>query len=98
MESRKEPVLVDEFEVGLDRAKITKSAQIQLPESQDANQNTQVQADPDSPRSSSHAVVDSIKQKKHKAGIKIRRTLHMGRASDDIDLTTTAIVGGNEAP
>ncbi|KAF1349477.1 hypothetical protein EJ07DRAFT_139711 [Lizonia empirigonia] len=98
MESRKEPVLVDEFEVGLDRAKITKSAQIQLPESQDVNQNPQVQVEPDSPRSSSHAVVDSIKQKKHKAGIKIRRTLHMGRASDDIDLTTTAIVGGNEAP
>lgn len=99
MQAPQEPVLVDEFEVGLDRAKITKSAQIQLPESHNTqNHGADVQVESDGPRSSSHNVVDSIKLKKHKAGIKIRKTLHMGRASDDLDMTATALAGVNEEP
>ncbi|XPT02863.1 hypothetical protein M3J09_011969 [Ascochyta lentis] len=97
MQARKEPALIDAFEVGLDRAKITKSAQIQLADSQSSqDESADVQDEPDSPRS--HNVVEAIKQKKHKAGIKIRKTLHIGRASDDFDLTTTAIAGGNNDP
>ncbi|KAL1648199.1 hypothetical protein SLS61_007071 [Didymella pomorum] len=98
MQARQEPVLVDEFEVGLDRAKITKSEQIQLPESHNTEQSANIDADPDSPRSSTHNVKESIKLKKHKAGVKIRKTLHIGRASDDFDLTITAIAGGNKEP
>lgn len=99
MQARQEPVLVDEFEVGLDRAKITKSAQIQLPESHNTEERSaEIDVEPDSPRSSTHNVKESIKLKKHKAGIKIRKTLHIGRASDDFDLTATAIAGGNEEP
>lgn len=96
MQARQEPVLVDEFDVGLDRAKITKSAQIQLPESHNTEQSANVDADSDSPRSSPHSVRESIKLKKHKAGVKIRKTLHIGNAADDFDLTTTAIARGNE--
>jgi hypothetical protein len=98
MQARQEPALVDEFEIGLDRAKITKNAQIQLPESHNPQEQSVTVHEPDSPRSSSHHVVDSIKLKKHKAGIKIRKTLHMGRASDDFDLTATALAGAHVEP
>lgn len=99
MQARQDPVLVNEFDVGLDRAKITKSAQIELPESHNTQeQSADVVVEPDSPRSSTHNVKESIKLKKHKAGTKIRKTLHIGRASDDVDLTTTAIAGTNEQP
>ncbi|KAJ4988142.1 major facilitator superfamily transporter [Stagonosporopsis vannaccii] len=93
---QQKPALTDPFEVGLDRAKITKSRQIQLPEPHAAEkQSTDSDAESDSPHSSSHNVVDSIKLKKHKAGVRIRKKLHIGRASDDYDLTTVAIVGEN---
>ncbi|KAJ4334169.1 hypothetical protein N0V95_009238 [Ascochyta clinopodiicola] len=97
MPTRQEPALIDESEIGLDRARITKSAQIQLSDSHNTqNQDADSQDESDSPQSSSHNVVDAIKQKKHRAGLKIRKTLHIGRASDDFDLTTTAIAGGNK--
>lgn len=98
MEAGQESVTVDELNFGLDRARITRSSEIELPESHEASQDTNVQTEPESPCSSSHNVVDSIKQKKHKAGIKIRKTLHIGRASDDFELTSTAIVGGSDEP
>lgn len=92
-----EPARTDALEVGLDRAKITKSDHIQLAESHSPkDQVADIDTDVDSPRTSSNHVIESIKQKKHKAGIKIRKSLHIGRASDDHELTTTAIVGGNE--
>lgn len=94
MQARQEPVLVDEFGVGLDRAKITKSAQIQLPESHESqSEESDNNAQSESPRASPHTVVDSIKAKKHRAGLKIRKTLHIGRASDDFEHTTTALAG-----
>lgn len=97
MQARQEPVLVNEFEVGLDRAKITTSAQIQLPESHNTSEESaNVALESDSPLSSTQNVKESIKLKKHKAGIKIRKTLHIGRASDDFDLTATAIAGTKE--
>lgn len=99
MQAQKEPILVDESKIGLDRAKITKAAQIQLPKSHSAqHRGANVHVEPDNANSSSHNVVDSIKQKKHRAGSKIRKTFHIGRASDDLDLATTAIAGGNEEP
>lgn len=96
MQARQEPVLVDEFDVGLDRAKITKSTQIQLPESHVKEQSANTDADPENPRSSTHNVKESAKLKKQKARVKIRKALHIGSAADDFDLTTTAIAGSNE--
>lgn len=92
-----EPVPTNEFEIGLDRAKITTSEQIQLAESlHEKDPSASAESESDSPRSSTHHAIQSMKQKKHKAGIKIRKTLHIGRASDDLDLATTAIVAGND--
>ena len=99
MQAQQQPILVDESKIGLDRAKITKSAQIQLPKSHSTqHRGASVHVEPDSPSSSSHNVVDSIKQKKHRAGSKIRKSLHIGRASDDLDLAVTAIAGDNGEP
>lgn len=95
---QEDPILVDELDAGLDRTKIAKSGQIQLPVPHHTEKlQAELDEAPDSPRSSSHHVRDSIKLKKHKAGIKIRKTLHIGKASDDFDLTTTAIAGGRDA-
>lgn len=100
MQARQEPVLVDEFQVGLDRAKITESAQIELPEAHDSqSEDSDDDARLENPQSSSQKVVDSIKKRKHRAGLKIRQTLHIGRASDDFAHTTTALAGaGSEDP
>ncbi|KAL1612738.1 hypothetical protein SLS60_000967 [Paraconiothyrium brasiliense] len=94
MQTRQEPVLVDEFEVGLDRAKITKTVQMQVPEPHETqSEDSDDQGQSGSPHSSSRVVVESIKAKKHRAGLKIRKTLHIGRASDDLEYTTTALAG-----
>ncbi|KAJ4358201.1 uncharacterized protein N0V89_002780 [Didymosphaeria variabile] len=94
MQARQDPVLVDEFEVGLDRAKITKAAQIQIPEPHETpSEDSDDQCQSGSPHTSSHSVVESIKAKKHRAGLKIRKTLHIGKASDDLEYTTAALAG-----
>lgn len=91
-----EPAPEDVFKVGLDRARIDSAAHIQYPESNLIDsQSASSDSDSNSPRTS-HGVIKSIKQKKHRAGAKIRRSLHIGRASDDHDLSTAAIVKGNE--
>src|SRR5690242_14400364 len=97
LQRQQKPTLTDPLEVGLDRAKITNSQQIELPEVHALEKHiSDSDAELDSPHSSSHNVVEAIKATKHKAGIKIRRKLHIGRASDDLDLTTTAIAGAND--
>jgi hypothetical protein len=94
MQARQEPAPINEFDVGLDRAKITKSAQIQLPELHDSHsEDSDDNAQSDSQQGTSHKVVNSIKARKHRAGLKIRQTLHIGRASDDFARTTTALAG-----
>jgi hypothetical protein len=92
MQSRPAPVLVDEFEVGLDRSNINKNEDIQLPVSQ-AKKTDSIEnhAETDIDRSSAHHMVDSIKHHKHKAGIKIRKTLHIGKVSDDMSHETTVL-------
>ncbi|KAL5411508.1 hypothetical protein PMIN03_004836 [Paraphaeosphaeria minitans] len=95
MQAQQEFVLVDELQVGLDRAKITKTAQIQLPETHEAQgpeEERHLHSAETSP-APSHNVVDSLKAKKHRAGLRIRKTLHIGRSSDDFEYTTTALVG-----
>lgn len=91
-----QPVLVDEFEVGLDRAKINEFAQIQFPETKvTQSEDGDTHSEHDDSHAASRNVVDSIKAKKHRAGLKIRKTLHIGRASDDFELTTSALAGVN---
>lgn len=95
VQAQQEFVLVDELQVGLDRATITRTAQIHLPETH-AAQGAQEEHDLHSAESSptsSHNVVDSMKAKKHRAGLRIRKTLHIGRSSDDFEYTTTSLVG-----
>lgn len=92
-----EPARTDALQVGLDRARILKNEHIELAESHSPpEQNTESDTDSDSPQTSSNNVIEAIKQKKHRAGVKIRRKLHIGKAADDHDLTTAAIVGGND--
>lgn len=90
------PTPEDVFKVGLDRARIDSAAHIQYPESNLIDdQSADSDSGSDSPRTS-HRVIKSIKQKKHRAGAKIRRSLHIGRASDDRDLSTAAVVKDHE--
>jgi hypothetical protein len=92
MQSRPAPVLVDEFEVGLDRSNINKNQEIQLPVSQAKSTDiTDDHNETDIDRSSAHHMVDSIKHHKHRAGMKIRKTLHIGKASDDMSHETTIL-------
>jgi hypothetical protein len=93
MQGPQDPILVDEFQVGLDRAKITRTSQIHLPESHETHDEGGNDYNPDGPLASSHNVVETIKAKKHRAGLRIRKTLHIGRSSDDFEYTTTALVG-----
>lgn len=98
LQPEQEPVPVDKLDVGLDRAIIPETDQIQLPESCTAEKRSaESNVQPDCSVSASHNVVDSIKTKKHKAGVKIRRKLHIGRASDDRDLATIAIAANHQA-
>jgi hypothetical protein len=83
MDLKKEIVPVEHSEMGLDRADITQENQIELPKLDDDDSNGIDQAQPE-PRSSSN-LVNSLKEKKHHAAIKIRKTLHISRATDDLD-------------
>jgi hypothetical protein len=93
MHGPQDPILVDEFQVGLDRAKITRTSQIHVPESHETQGEEGDDYDPNSLPTSSHSVVETMKAKKHRAGLRIRKTLHIGRSSDDFEFTTTALVG-----
>lgn len=83
MDFKKELVQVDHMEIGLDRANITHENQIQLPKLDDADSNDVNQAQPEG-RSSSN-LVNALKERKHHAGIKIRKTLHISKPTDDLD-------------
>ena len=92
MELKDELVELDEQQIGLDRSKITRQGQIQLPGHsvgendkhvplQDAYDHGEAE-----PRSSTRCMVDSIKERKRHVEIKIRKTLHVSRTSDQLDL------------
>jgi hypothetical protein len=76
MDFNKELVQMEHTDIGLDRANITQENQIQLPKLDDADSNE--------PRSSSN-LVNSLKERKHHAAIKIRKTLHISKPTDDLD-------------
>lgn len=84
MGSHEEYTQTDARNIGLDRADITLQGQIELPDQgfrKGDDEGARLQTEPEA-RSSTHHVVNSIKQKKHDAGIKIRRKLHISKPSD----------------
>lgn len=90
MEPKDELVQVDEQQIGLDRTKITSQGKIQLP-SQDSKREYGLALPQDDrdhaetePRSSARRMVDSIKERKHDAGIKIKKSLHIKQHSDEL--------------
>ncbi|CAO2658052.1 Nn.00g073120.m01.CDS01 [Neocucurbitaria sp. VM-36] len=94
-------VQVDENQIGLDRSNITYKGQIQLPEQghsqrhddgpyQSPSKHVELQQ-PDS-RSSTKLIKDSFKQKTHDASIKIKKTLHISKTSDELVTTSSPIL------
>ncbi len=109
MKQNDELVELDEQTIGLDRSRITYKGQIQLPGKEedgkdDARSSTQPRvdsliADSPEPRSPTRRIVDSLKSHKHDAGIKIRKSLHVSRASDELDtshLDSSILANGAE--
>jgi hypothetical protein len=86
-----ESVEVDVRHIGLDRADITQQGQIQLPDHGPQDDIAHMKSEPES-RSSTHRVVNSLKQKKHDAGVKVRKTLHIKKPSDDLASSTSPIL------
>jgi hypothetical protein len=83
MDPKKELVEVDETVIGLDRSNITHEGQIQIPDLDTDQSSDDTPVGPE-PRSSSK-LVNTLRERKHHAGIKIRKTLHISKASDDLD-------------
>jgi len=86
MDIDKELVQVDELHIGLDRSHITYEGQIEISgsRSESSNDDTPHPRDP-SPVSSTTRIVNKVRQKKHTAGVKIRKTLHIAKAEDEIE-------------
>jgi hypothetical protein len=83
MDVQKELVQKDEMDIGLDRAGITNENQIQIPKADDEDSNY---SDPvDNETRSSSSLVNTLKQRKHHAAVKIRKTLHISKPTDDFD-------------
>lgn len=81
MDPKKEMVERDETDIGLDRSKITSENKIELPTLESDHSSDDEQSEPDT-RSSN--LVQSLKHRKHRAGLKIRKALHVNKASDGI--------------
>ena len=77
---------VDELDIGLDRSHITYQGQIEVTGSRSGSSNDDAPHPRDpSPVSSTSRIVNKVRQKKHIAGVKIRKTLHIAKAEDEID-------------
>ncbi|KAI4943599.1 hypothetical protein J4E91_009236 [Alternaria rosae] len=86
MDIHKELVQVDDLDIGLDRSHITYQGQIEISGSRSESSNDETPHPRDStPVSSTTRIVNKVRQKKHTAGIKIRKTLHIAKAEDEIE-------------
>ncbi|KAL6706388.1 hypothetical protein ACN47E_005494 [Coniothyrium glycines] len=85
---------VDAGGIGLDRVKIASRDRILLPDhgTREGREEEVVLKEEPETRSSTHRVVNSLKQKKHDAGVKVRKTLHIKKASDDVASSTSPIL------
>ena len=85
MNLEKELVEVEELKIGLGRSHITSQGQIELPERSSASSNSSdfdgIQPDT---QSSTHHLLNKVRQKKRHASIKIRETLHIAKPADDV--------------
>lgn len=86
---------IDARDIGLDRSDITSQGQIELPDKgfrKDVDDDyAQLKRAPDA-SSPSISKIDTIKQKKHDAGIKLRKALHISKPSDDIESSSSPIL------
>ncbi|KAF2875857.1 hypothetical protein BDV95DRAFT_562773 [Massariosphaeria phaeospora] len=84
----KEFIPVDEFAIGLDRSNINNHNQIQIAEQHPRTSSGEVlhqgNDKHEAPESTSHHVFSSIKERKHEVAIKLRKTLHISKATDSI--------------
>jgi hypothetical protein len=92
MDLRKELVQVDKADIGLERSDITQQGQIELPDKRIGSSDYDVAhlRDPDDytkpdTQSSTHHVVNKIRQKKHDAGIKLKKTFHIAKPSNEAE-------------
>jgi hypothetical protein len=82
-EPKKELVEVNEVDIGLDRSNITTDNKIQLPTlDSDNSDDDDAQSEPENRSSSS--LVNSLRRRNHKVKVKIRKTLHISKASDEL--------------
>ena len=92
MEPKDELEELEKQQIGLDRSKITHQGQIQLPSHSVREDNDKVPShdaydyDEPKPRSLTRHMVDSIKERKHDARIKIKQTLHLSKTSEKFEL------------
>jgi hypothetical protein len=96
MDPSRELVEADEMDIGLDRSNITQENKIQLPKLDHEDNYDINQLEPE-PRSSSH-LVNSLKERKHHAAVKIRKTLHISKASDDLSSHSPVLANTADEP
>jgi hypothetical protein len=89
MDTTKELVQVDEMDIGLDRSNITHQNQIQIPKLDEKDDNHVNQTEPEA--HSSSKLVNTLKERKHHAAVKIRKTLHISKATDDSSLQSPVL-------
>jgi len=90
----RELVEVNEIDIGLDRSIINKDNKIELPNLDSDHSDDDATSEPES-RSSSK-LVNSLRQRKHHAGIKIRKTLHISKATDDLSSNSPVLANTAE--
>ncbi|KAF1831184.1 hypothetical protein BDW02DRAFT_64433 [Decorospora gaudefroyi] len=80
---------VNPMHIGLERSRITPEGQIVLPNTNAENNEGDVAHQRDAAKytepdiqSSTHHAVNSLRQKKHDAGVKLRKTFHIAKRSD----------------
>lgn len=91
MEPKKELVELDEMNIGLDRSNITKDNKIELPVL-DSDSDVDSQSETES-----HGLRNSLRKRKHRTAVKIRKTLHIGKPTDDLN-TQSPVLANTEEP
>ena len=81
---KKELLEVDVNEIGLDRSNITQEDQIKLPESEEDQDDDDDEVRPLEPDSRTASIKIALKERKHHAAVKIRKTLRISKDSDVI--------------
>jgi hypothetical protein len=94
MDIKKELVQVDEDEIGLDRSGISPQNQIQIPKLDGDGGKAEAATEPEG-RSSSN-LVNSLKDRKHHAAVKIRKTLHISKVTDDLSSNSPVLANTTE--